>query len=55
MSNLYSFCSEGRSAAAEVDMYLEKNTRLPLAGSIKTRVFVPPPSQLSAKAIPVQA
>ncbi|KAL1683582.1 hypothetical protein EV122DRAFT_257975 [Schizophyllum commune] len=47
--------NEGRSAAAEVDMYLEKNTRLPLAGSIKTRVFVPPPSQLSAKAIPVQA
>lgn len=47
--------NEGRSAAAEIDSYLEHNTRLPLAGSIKTRVFVPPPSQISSRAIPVQA
>ncbi|KAF7322595.1 Glutamate synthase [Mycena chlorophos] len=39
--------NEGRGAAAEVDAWLSSGvTRLPTAGSIKTRVFIPPPSKL---------
>ncbi|KAF9532316.1 NADPH-dependent glutamate synthase [Crepidotus variabilis] len=38
--------NEGRAAAAEVDRYLSGGaTRLPNAGGIKTRTFVPPPSK----------
>ena len=33
--------SEGRGAAAEVDLWLMKNTRLPAAGGIKARVNIP--------------
>ena len=48
MSNLYSFCSEGRSAAAEVDEWLSNGvTRLPYDGGIKKRAFIPPSSSLS--------
>jgi len=37
--------NEGRGAAAEVDRYLSGgSTRLPTAGGIKTRTFVPPPA-----------
>jgi len=39
---------EGRAAAAEVDMWLMGNTRLPAAGGIKARNFVPPPSKVTA-------
>ncbi|CAA7267905.1 unnamed protein product [Cyclocybe aegerita] len=39
--------NEGRAAAAEVDRYLCGNSRLPSAGGIKTRTFVPPPSKLA--------
>jgi len=39
--------NEGRGAAAEVDSWLSSGaTRLPSAGGIKTRTFVPPPSKL---------
>ncbi|KAI9466246.1 NADPH-dependent glutamate synthase [Lactarius psammicola] len=38
--------NEGRGAAAEVDQWLMNNTRLPAAGGIKTRHFVPPPSNV---------
>jgi len=39
--------NEGRGAAAEVDAFLSAgSTRLPNAGGIKTRLFVPPPSTL---------
>jgi len=38
--------NEGRGAAAEVDMWLMNNTRLPAAGGIKTRYFVSPPSKV---------
>jgi len=38
---------EGRAAAAEVDMWLMGNTRLPAAGGIKARHFVPPPSKVT--------
>ncbi|THV07938.1 NADPH-dependent glutamate synthase [Dendrothele bispora CBS 962.96] len=39
--------NEGRGAAAEVDAWLSSGkTRLPSAGGIKTRLFVPPPSNL---------
>jgi len=41
--------NEGRGAAAEVDMWLQSSTRLPSAGGMKTRLFVPPPSNLSSK------
>jgi glutamate synthase (NADPH/NADH) len=41
--------NEGRGAAAEVDTWLQSSTRLPSAGGIKTRVFVPPPSTLDNK------
>jgi len=41
--------NEGRGAAAEVDMWLQSSTRLPSAGGMKTRLFVPPPSTLSSK------
>ncbi|KIY64888.1 NADPH-dependent glutamate synthase [Cylindrobasidium torrendii FP15055 ss-10] len=44
--------NEGRGAAAEVDAFLTGNTRLPQAGGIKTRHFVPPPI---SQTIPVQA
>lgn len=38
--------NEGRAAAAEVDRYLSGgSTRLPTAGGIKTRTFVPPPTK----------
>ncbi|KAJ3773747.1 NADPH-dependent glutamate synthase [Lentinula raphanica] len=41
--------NEGRSAAAEVDAWLSAGkTRLPSAGGIKARVYVPPPSKLHA-------
>jgi len=44
--------NEGRGAAAEVDRYLSGgSTRLPAAGGIKSRTFVPPPT----KAIEVAA
>ena len=40
--------SEGRGAAAEVDAWLMHGvTRLPAAGGIKKRVFIPPASNLS--------
>ncbi|KAK7023963.1 glutamate synthase [Favolaschia claudopus] len=40
--------NEGRGAAAEVDAWLSSGvTRLPSAGGIKTRVFLPPPSNLT--------
>jgi len=42
--------NEGRGAAAEVDAWLQSSTRLPSAGGIKTRYFVPPPSTLGNKA-----
>ncbi|KAJ7702309.1 NADPH-dependent glutamate synthase [Mycena rosella] len=46
--------NEGRGAAAEVDAWLSSGaTRLPSAGGIKTRVFVPPPSTLSAAEVAV--
>ncbi|KAF7984984.1 hypothetical protein HWV62_9950 [Athelia sp. TMB] len=35
--------NEGRGAAAEVDSWLMHGTRLPSAGGIKTRAFLPPP------------
>ncbi|KDQ60668.1 hypothetical protein JAAARDRAFT_190827 [Jaapia argillacea MUCL 33604] len=39
---------EGRAAAAEVDAYLSSgSTRLPPAGGIKARTYIPPPSILS--------
>lgn len=38
--------NEGRGAAAEVDVYLSGSTRLPLAGGIKARTYVPPPSKI---------
>ncbi|KAJ7184267.1 NADPH-dependent glutamate synthase [Mycena filopes] len=42
--------NEGRGAAAEVDSWLSSgSTRLPSAGGIKTRVFVPPPSKLAGE------
>jgi len=41
--------NEGRGAAAEVDAWLSGATRLPSAGGIKTRVFVPPPSKLAGE------
>jgi len=50
--------NEGRGAAAEVDAWLNHGeTRLPSAGGIKTRTFVPPPSNLThaPKAISVEA
>lgn len=34
--------SEGRGAAAEVDTYLQHNTRLPVAGSIRNRIYTAP-------------
>ncbi|KAH8829512.1 hypothetical protein DL96DRAFT_1598411 [Flagelloscypha sp. PMI_526] len=40
--------NEGRGAAAEVDQFLMQNTRLPSAGGIKTRTFVPPPTKVNA-------
>lgn len=40
--------SEGRGAAAEVDAWLMGgSTRLPAAGGIKKRVFIPPASNLT--------
>ncbi|KAG2157569.1 uncharacterized protein EDB93DRAFT_1123416 [Suillus bovinus] len=40
--------NEGRGAAAEVDAWLSAgSTRLPSAGGIKTRTFVPPPSNVT--------
>jgi len=39
--------NEGRGAAAEIDDWLMTGTRLPRAGGIKTRAFVPPPSKIS--------
>jgi len=40
--------NEGRGAAAEVDAWLSHGmTRLPSSGGIKTRVFLPPPSQFA--------
>ncbi|KAJ7929220.1 hypothetical protein B0H13DRAFT_940898 [Mycena leptocephala] len=48
--------NEGRGVAAEVDAWLSSGiTRLPSAGGIKTRVFVPPPSKLSAGQVEVAA
>jgi len=42
--------NEGRGAAAEVDSWLSSgSTRLPNAGGIKSRCFVPPPSSLPTK------
>lgn len=44
--NMSLFCSEGRGAAAQVDAWLMSNTRLPVAGGIKTRVsgnYLPSP------------
>lgn len=39
--------NEGRGAAAEIDSWLNgKTSRLPVAGGIKARDFVPPPSTL---------
>ncbi|EGN96049.1 hypothetical protein SERLA73DRAFT_93995 [Serpula lacrymans var. lacrymans S7.3] len=39
--------NEGRGAASEVDAWLSAgSTRLPAAGGIKTRTFVPPPSKM---------
>ncbi|KAJ8517312.1 hypothetical protein ONZ45_g5485 [Pleurotus djamor] len=39
--------NEGRGAAAEVDAWLSNGTtRLPSAGGIKARTFIPPPSKL---------
>jgi len=35
--------NEGRGAAAEVDLWLMNNTRLPAAGGIKARHYIPPP------------
>jgi len=35
--------NEGRGAAAEVDLWLMHNTRLPAAGGIKARHYIPPP------------
>jgi len=46
--------NEGRGAAAEVDTYLQNSTRLPAAGGIKARHFVPPPSTLSPKTVEVE-
>ncbi|KAG6891336.1 glutamate synthase [NADH] [Termitomyces sp. T32_za158] len=43
---------EGRAAAAEVDAWLSNgSTRLPNAGGIKARNFIPPPSTLPARVI----
>jgi hypothetical protein len=42
--------SEGRGAAAEVDLWLMNNTRLPAAGGIKARVHIP--IYLSLKTVP---
>jgi hypothetical protein len=42
--------SEGRGAAAEVDLWLMDNTRLPAAGGIKARVHFP--IYLSLKTVP---
>ncbi|KIY43623.1 NADPH-dependent glutamate synthase [Fistulina hepatica ATCC 64428] len=48
--------NEGRGAAAEVDVWLMSNTRLPSAGGIKKRSFVPPPSHLqSVRSVEVEA
>ena len=49
--------SEGRGAAAEVDAWLMHGvTRLPAAGGIKKRVFIPPASNLSkSQAVEVAA
>ncbi|KAJ3561152.1 hypothetical protein NP233_g10374 [Leucocoprinus birnbaumii] len=46
--------NEGRGAAAEVDAYLSGSTRLPLAGGIKARTFVPPPSKIGQNSRPVE-
>jgi len=47
--------NEGRGAAAEVDTFLSGGaTRLPAAGGIKARTYVPPPSQLP-RAVAVEA
>ncbi|KAG6874273.1 glutamate synthase [NADH] [Termitomyces sp. Mi166 len=44
--------NEGRGAAAEVDAWLSGgSTRLPKAGGIKARNFIPPPSTLPARVI----
>jgi len=48
--------NEGRGAAAEADSYLSGATRLPSAGGIKPRLFLPPPSNLTGgKTIVVEA
>jgi len=47
--------NEGRGAAAEVDLYLSGSTRLPAAGGIKQRLFVPPTVNGIATAIKVVA
>ncbi|KAK2467028.1 hypothetical protein APHAL10511_001286 [Amanita phalloides] len=48
--------NEGRGAAAEVDAWLSGSTRLPSAGGIKPRTFVPPPSSVVAvKEVEVEA
>lgn len=48
--------NEGRGAAAEVDAWLGGSTRLPLAGGIKPRTFVPPPSSVNGlKMVNVEA
>ncbi|XP_006458247.1 NADPH-dependent glutamate synthase [Agaricus bisporus var. bisporus H97] len=46
--------NEGREAAAEVDAHLSGSTRLPRAGGIKTRTFVPPPSKVVQNGHPIE-
>lgn len=40
MTDLSPTFSEGRGAAAEVDTYLQRSTRLPSAGGMKARVSI---------------
>ncbi|KAL5511690.1 GLT1 [Sanghuangporus vaninii] len=48
--------NEGRGAAAEIDAWLsDGSTRLPSAGGIKTRRFIPPPITKAVHTVPVQA
>jgi glutamate synthase (NADH) len=46
--------NEGRGAAAEIDTWLSGTTsRLPTAGGIKARSFVPPPAKVANGAVSV--
>jgi len=48
--------NEGRGAAAEVDSWLSNGaTRLPSAGGIKQRLFIPPMTAAGAKTVEVDA